>query len=108
MANRQATFITDARTQAKKLLDAILALESMQTEWNALDYLNTLTEGSVGDNEGYTAAEVGAVVFDTANAFRGLLNTGHATNLARLLTWLVVCGSVVGSLNSFGLITFAA
>jgi hypothetical protein len=44
-----------------------------------------LTEGSVGDNEGYTAAEVGAVVFDTANAFRGLLNTGHATNLSKLL-----------------------
>ena len=56
----------------------------MQREYNALDYGNTLPDGS-GENEGISKAEVGAVIFDTANALVALLDTGHATNMAKLL-----------------------
>lgn len=82
--SREQDYITETRTAAKELYDAILRLEALQSEWNALDYTNTLADGE-GVNAGYTAVEVGAVVFDTANAMRGQLNAGHATNLAKLL-----------------------
>jgi len=84
MADRQADYITEARQAARALWDAILKLEALQSEWNALDYGTTLSDGE-GENSGYTKTEVGAVVFDTANAMRGVLNAGHATNVAKLL-----------------------
>ena len=81
---REQDYITLARNYAKNLWDAVNELEALQAEWNALDYTNTLPNGE-GANEGYTAAEVGAVVFDTTNAVRTRLGQGHATNLAKLL-----------------------
>jgi hypothetical protein len=60
----------------KAVWDGINALVSAQREWNALDYGKMQVEGS---------SETGAVVFDTANALVTLLNTGHATNMAKLL-----------------------
>lgn len=81
---REQDFITEARQHARNLLNAQLALESLQTEYNALDYGTTLDDGE-GDNTGITKTMVGAVVFDTANAIRAVLAAGHATNLAKLL-----------------------
>jgi hypothetical protein len=81
---RKSDFITEARQHARSLWNALNALEALQKEWNALDYLNQLDAGE-GENAGLNAAEVGAVVFDTANALRTTLNAGHATNLAKLL-----------------------
>ena len=82
--SREQDFITEARQQNKAIWDGINALVALQREWNALDYGNTLDAGD-GDNTGISAAEVGAVVFDSANAFVGVLAAGHATNMARLL-----------------------
>lgn len=84
MANRQSDYISEARQVARNLWNSILALEALQSEYNALDYGNTLLDGE-GENAGVTKTEVGAVVFDTANAMRVVLDAGHATNLARLL-----------------------
>lgn len=81
---RGQDFITLARQQNKNIWDAINSLVAMQREWNALDYGNTLEDGE-GSNSGYTADEVGGVVFDTANAFVAVLAAGHATNMAKLL-----------------------
>ena len=81
---RGSDFITLARQHNKAIWDGINALVAMQREWTALDYGNTLEDGE-GGNAGYTAAEVGAVVFDTANAFVAVLNAGHATNMSKLL-----------------------
>jgi len=81
---RGSDFITLARQHNKNIWDGINALVAMQREWNALDYGNTLDDG-LGENADYTAAEVGAVVFDTANAFVTVLAAGHATNMAKLL-----------------------
>ena len=53
-------------------------------EWNALDYGTTLDAGE-GENAGIVRADVGAVVFGTADALRTVLNSGHATNMAKLL-----------------------
>lgn len=84
---REQDYITIVRQKNKQIWDGINELVALQREWTALDYGNTLDAGE-GDNTGLEAAEVGAVVFDTANAFVAVLNAGHATNMARLLTWL--------------------
>ena len=82
--SRQADYISEARAANRQVWEGINTLKSLQREYNALDYGNTLPDGS-GENDGITRAEVGAVVFDTANALVTLLDTGHATNMAKLL-----------------------
>lgn len=83
--DRQQQFITDARHHAAAVWNGINALLALQVEWNALDYGNTLPDGT-GANEGVTKAEVGAVVFDTANELKlRIHDTAHKTNLAKLL-----------------------
>jgi len=84
MAGRQQDFYTLARNHSKAIWDGINALVALQREWNALDYGNTLEPGA-GANDGLTDTEVGAVVFDSANAFVAVLAAGHATNMAKLL-----------------------
>lgn len=85
MASRHQDFITLARQRAAAIWEASTALLEMQKEWAALDYGNTLPDGENG-NAGYTAVEVGAVVFATADEIKlRILDTGHATNLAKLL-----------------------
>lgn len=84
--SRQSDFVTLARQEDRAIWNALNALEALQREWNALDYGNTLTEDAfAGANAGLDTAAVGAVVFATADALRAVLNTGHATNMARLL-----------------------
>lgn len=84
--DRGSDFITETRQHARALWDAVYALKSLQAEWNAKDFStgNNLPDG-VGENEGYTKAEVGAVVFDTTDAILALFAQGHSTNVARLL-----------------------
>jgi len=77
-------YYSAARIQARAIWDAIATLEAMQARWTALDSGTTMGDGQ-GTNYGLTAADVGAVVFATADAMRALLDTGHATNLAKLL-----------------------
>lgn len=82
---REQDYITLARQLNRQVWEGINGLVALQREWNALDYGNTLDDGD-GDNTGVTAAEVGAVVFDTANAMvTDVLSEGHATNMAKLL-----------------------
>ncbi len=82
--DRQSDFISTARQATRDLWNAWLALKGLQPEWNALSYSTTLEEFA-GANDGLAAADIGAVIFDTANAITTLLDTGHATNLAKLL-----------------------
>ena len=81
---RNSEFYDKVRQSNRLLWNAINDLQELQRQWNALDYSNTLTDG-VGTNEGLTKTEVGAVVFDTANAMKDVLDLGHATNMAKLL-----------------------
>lgn len=81
---RSQNYISLVRDANRKAWEGINELVEFQREWNALNYGATLPDGS-GDNAGITAAQVGAVVFDSANAFVTVLNTGVATNMAKLL-----------------------
>jgi hypothetical protein len=81
---RSQDYITLVRQHNKAIWDGINNLVSLQREWNALDLGSTLPNGE-GENAGITPTEVGAVTFDTANAFVAVLNAGHATNMAKLL-----------------------
>lgn len=81
---RNQDYITLARNANRQVWDGINALVALQREYNAMDFGNTLPDGA-GANAGITKAQVGAVVFDTANAFAAVLAAGHATNMARLL-----------------------
>jgi hypothetical protein len=86
MSNRKSAYITETRELARNLWQAINGLEALQKEWNALDYTNTLTADDFeGANSDLQTLEVSSVVFDTVNALRGVLDQGHATNLAKLL-----------------------
>lgn len=83
---RQSDYVTEVRQAARQLWDALNELEALQPEWQALDYLNTMTEAAFqGENAGLDVAAIAAIVFTTADALRALLNTGHGTNLARAL-----------------------
>lgn len=85
MSTRDQDFITEARLQARKLWEAWLWLKGAQEQWNALDYGTSLADGA-DNNEGITKVQVGAVVFDTANAIKtSVMDIGHATNVANLL-----------------------
>ena len=84
MGNRHQNYISGIRASNRKIWEGIQELVSAQQEWNALDYGNTLPDGD-GENAGLTHIEIGAVAFDTANALRGVQNSGHATNMAKLL-----------------------
>lgn len=81
---REQEYIQLVRAFNKQAWEGIRGLLALQGEWNALNYLDTLEDGT-GENAGITAAEVGAVVFDTANALEAVLLAGNATNMSRLL-----------------------
>lgn len=81
MATRHEEFVNDARRMSRAIWENLNGLLALQREWNALDYGSTL----VAPQGGPTAAEVGSVVFATADAIEDLLATGHATNMAKLL-----------------------
>jgi hypothetical protein len=87
IANRMAreqTFVSEVRELNRQIWEAQMRLRGLQTEWNALDYSNTLDDGE-GENAGITRAMIGAVLFDTSNAIQAVLDAGHATNMAKLL-----------------------
>lgn len=77
-------FITNARNNIRQAWDATNRLKAMQVQWNAGDYGNTLADG-IDSNEGITKAQVGAAVFDGADALMAVLQGGNGGNLANLL-----------------------
>ena len=89
MLQRDANYYAQVRQAVANFLRSYNTLKDLQLQWNALDYGNAQNSDRLpngdGVNEGITAAQVGAAVFDTANAVTTLLGQGHATNLARLL-----------------------
>lgn len=84
-ASRQQNYISEVRYNAEKLWEAYLALLAAQNEWTAQDFANTLDDG-VGANVEITAASVGSIVFNTANAMQVVMSAGHATNITAVLS----------------------
>lgn len=85
MANRDEEYVRIARQKAIQLWNAYQDLRSMQDEWNAQDYGNTLAIDPGGNNADITPSDVGAVVFATADAIKVVMDAGHATNVTKLL-----------------------
>jgi len=83
---RKSDFISEARQETRKFWSAYLKLLSFQNEWNAQSYSTTMdTEDFTNENAGLTAAQIGAVVFDTMNAVKAQMDAGHATNVTNIL-----------------------
>jgi hypothetical protein len=86
MAARHEDYVTIARQANRELWQAWLTLKGLQNEWNAQDLGNTLDLDENGENGHLNAAQVGAVVFDTANAIdTAVMQVGHSTNITNLL-----------------------
>lgn len=84
MTSREQEYITNVRAYARMIWDAYHALQAAQSEWVALDYTNTLDDGT-GANAEITKAQVSSVVNTTVDAIETLFGQGHATNIAKLL-----------------------
>lgn len=85
MSIREDAYLAFVRQNTRALWTAYNNLKGAgQGQWNGLDYGTTLQAELPVDAE-FTAAEVGAVVFDTVNAIATLMGQGHATNVSKLL-----------------------
>jgi hypothetical protein len=86
MAARDEEFTMITRQAAAQLWEAWLTLKGLQNEWNAQDYGNTLDLDVGGVNGHLSPSQVGAVIFDTANAIdTSVMQVGHSTNVTNLL-----------------------
>lgn len=81
---RDQDYYGAVRDNARALWNALNELQALQAEWNAGDYGNTLADGS-GPNQSLVAADLGAVIFDGANALRVVMGTGVATSFTKIL-----------------------
>lgn len=79
MNQREIDYINKVKQNTLQLWNAINNLKSMQRQWNALQYGTNLPDDLI------LHADVGAVVFDAANALSTVLDNGQAGNLAKLL-----------------------
>lgn len=90
MSQQDQDYISSQRSSAQQIFTGINNLIIAQQLWNGRAY-GDQTPGGTGladgenQNEGISAAEVGAVVFDTANALKALLDGGHIGNIVKLL-----------------------
>lgn len=86
MAYRHTVYVSEVRAAAAKVFDGVNALKSLQAEYTAGGYADTLPTAEPGAaNEGITKADVAAVVFTTGDALAALLAGGHATNIVKVL-----------------------
>ena len=84
MSSQHQQFYDAVRTANQNVWQSLHDLLTLQSQWDALDYSNTLTDGE-GAHLGITKTELGAVTFATADAMKAVLDAGHATNMAKLL-----------------------
>lgn len=82
---RQQDYYTLVRDANREAWNAMLRLVSLQREWEAQNYTDTLAPGT-GENTGLVAADLSAVIFDAANAVAEVLATnGYSTAMTKLL-----------------------
>jgi len=82
---RETNYVTEVRIAVRQLWKALNDMNALKREWTALDYLNTLSEAAFqGENAGLDVEDIAAIL-TTADALWALLDTGHGTNLARVL-----------------------
>ena len=82
---RQQDYYTLVRDANREAWNAMLKLVSLQREWQAQNYTETLAPGT-GENTGLVAADLSAVIFDAANVVASTLASGnYATAMTKLL-----------------------
>ncbi len=82
---RQQDYYTQVREANRAAWQAMLTLVSLQREWDAQNYAETLAPGD-GNNSGLVASDLSAVIFDAANAVATVLATnGYSTAMTKLL-----------------------
>ena len=82
---RQQDYYSQVREANRQAWLAMLTLVSLQREWDAQNYAETLAPGE-GQNSGLVASDLSAVIFDTANAVAEVLATnGYSTAMTKLL-----------------------
>jgi len=82
---RETNYVTEVRIAVRQLWKTLNDMNALKREWTALDYLNTLSEAAFqGENAGLDVEDIAAIL-TTADALWALLDTGHGTNLARVL-----------------------
>jgi hypothetical protein len=82
---RQQDYYTQVREANRAAWQAMLTLVSLQREWDAQNYAETLAPGE-GNNSGLVASDLSAVIFDAANAVATVLATnGYSTAMTKLL-----------------------
>jgi hypothetical protein len=85
LQTRETEYVREVRQNTISLWQAYLSLKELQDEWNAQDYGNNLTIDPEGPHAGLLPAQIGAVVFDTANAIATVMAAGNATNVTAIL-----------------------
>lgn len=84
--SRKNDYVAETRSEVRQLVAALDRLRSKQIEWNANNYGETLTDDDlIGVADGLHPSDIGAVIFDTVDALDAVLESGHASNLYRLL-----------------------
>jgi hypothetical protein len=84
--SRAQDYYTLVRQYNKQVHDGIQGLKVLQSEWNANGYGSSLPAGS-GANSGISRSQLGAVVFDTTDALKAVLDANgaaHTGNMAKL------------------------
>ena len=81
MATQDNDYTTKVQEYNRNIWDNILRLKALQTQWNKLNYANTLEV----QNPELTAADYGAVVFASADALMAVIESGVGGNMAKLL-----------------------
>lgn len=82
--NKQRNFLATTVTLVDNFMASYEALQAWRTEYDALDYGNTLLPAAFdGDNEHLEVADIVSVA-TTQAALEGLLAAGHRTNLLRV------------------------
>ena len=71
---RQQNYYTQVRQANRAAWQSMLTLISLQREWDAQNYAETLAPGE-GENSGLVASDLSAVIFDAANAVAEVLAT---------------------------------
>jgi len=85
MSDKKNNFITRQVQQTSAFLTAYQELLELRDEWDALGYNTEISDDDIaGDNSHVTAAML-ADAFTSLAAIKSLMDTGHKTNLFRLV-----------------------
>lgn len=82
---RTEDHISEVRAAVTQILDALDQLRALRREWDSLDYVNTLPDGS-GTNAGITRAEIANAYTSIGELDTYVYTAGRNTSLQNVRT----------------------